>query len=140
MRRWRAAHREEDRARKRADYARDPERWKATVAAYRRANPEIVRVVHRLRRARQVMAPGTYTMADWLDLVRLYGGRCGYCDAATTLEPDHRTPLSRGGSNRIDNIIPSCRPCNTRKRTATEDEFRDRLLLEGRAVRPRIER
>ena len=140
MSRWRAAHRDQDRANKRDYYAKNRERTKAAVAVYRLANPEVVRVVRRLRRAREVAALGAHTTAQWLDLVRLYGSRCGYCDLATTLEPDHRVPLSRGGSNWIENIIPSCRDCNTRKRTATEDEFRARLLREGRVVRPRIER
>ena len=139
MSRWRAAHREQDRANKRDYYARNPERSKAAVAAYRLANPEVVRVVRRLRRAREVAAVGAYATAQWLELVGLYGGRCGYCGIAATLEPDHRVPLSRGGSNFIENIIPCCRRCNTRKRTATEDEFRARLLREGRVVRPRIE-
>ena len=140
MRRWRARHREDDRANKRDYYARNSERTKAAVAAYRLANPEVVRVVRRLRRAREVKAPGAYTTAQWLDLVRIYDGRCGYCGVAATLEPDHRIPLSRGGSNWIENIIPCCSPCNTRKRTATEDEFRARLHREGRIVRPTIER
>jgi len=139
MSRWRAAHRDQDRANKRDYYARNRERTKAAVVAYRLANPEVVRVVRRLRRARKVAALGAYTTAQWLDLVCLYGGCCGYCGVAATLEPDHRVPLSRGGSNWIENIIPCCRPCNTRKRTATEDEFRARLLGEGRVVRPRID-
>jgi len=139
MSRWRAAHRDQDRANKRDYYARNRERAKAAVVAYRLANPEVVRVVRRLRRAREVAALGAYTTAQWLDLVRLYGGCCGYCGIAATLEPDHRVPLSRGGSNWIENIIPCCRLCNTRKRTATEDEFRARLLSEGRVVRPRID-
>ncbi|TMF81246.1 MAG: HNH endonuclease [Chloroflexi bacterium] len=140
MSRWRTAHREEDRANKRDYYARNRARSKAAVAAYRLANPEVVRVVRRLRRAREVAAAGVYTTAQWLDLVRVYDGRCGYCGLAVTLEPDHRVPLARGGSNWIENIIPCCRPCNTRKRTATEDEFRARLLREGRVVRPTIDR
>ncbi|HEY8807173.1 MAG TPA: HNH endonuclease, partial [Candidatus Limnocylindria bacterium] len=40
------------------------------------------------------------------------------------IEADHRAPLSRGGRNTIENILPACRSCNRRKRTKTEDEFR----------------
>ena len=46
------------------------------------------------------------------------------------LEPDHRVALSRGGSNRIENILPSCHPCNARKHRLTEAEFRARLAAE----------
>src|SRR2546426_11025670 len=41
MSRWRKAHREEDRANKRDYYARNRERSKAAVAAYRLANPRL---------------------------------------------------------------------------------------------------
>jgi 5-methylcytosine-specific restriction endonuclease McrA len=132
MRRWRSSHRLADRANKREYYARNAERVKAAVVAYRRANPEIVRVVRTLRRARELGAAGSHTNAEWLALVARYGGRRGYCGAVGPLEPDHRVPLSRGGSNDIENIIPACRRCNTRKRTLTEDEFRARLAAEAR--------
>jgi len=46
------------------------------------------------------------------------------------LHADHRTPLARGGSNAIDNILPACAPCNLRKSRMTEPEFRARLAAE----------
>jgi hypothetical protein len=39
--------------------------------------------------------------------------------------------LARGGTNYIENILPACRRCNTRKRLLTEEEFRARLAAEG---------
>src|SRR2546429_8079343 len=77
MSRWRTAHREEDRANKRDYYARNRARSKAAVAAYRLANPEVVRVVRRLRRAREVAAVGAYAPAQWPEPVGLHGGRFG---------------------------------------------------------------
>src|SRR2546428_13943102 len=74
MRRWRAGHREQDRANKRDYYARKPERSKAAVAAYRLANPEVVRVVRRLLRAREGAAVRAYTTAQWMEMVRRFGG------------------------------------------------------------------
>ena len=132
MRRWRSRHREDDRSNKRDYYARNRDRVKAAVLTYRRRNPEIVRVVRTLRRARELAAEGHYSLAEWLALLKRYGHRCGYCGAVGKLEPDHRVPLSRGGSNWISNIIPACRRCNTRKRTATETEYRARLAAEER--------
>jgi 5-methylcytosine-specific restriction endonuclease McrA len=36
---------------------------------------------------------------------------------------DHKLPLSRGGSNTIDNVVPACRPCNQKKHRLTVNEF-----------------
>jgi len=43
---------------------------------------------------------------------------------------DHRIPLSRGGRHEIENITPACKPCNSRKHTRTEEEFRALLRRE----------
>lgn len=38
---------------------------------------------------------------------------------------DHATPLSRGGSDSIDNVVAACWDCNKAKRQMTEAEFRE---------------
>jgi 5-methylcytosine-specific restriction endonuclease McrA len=45
--------------------------------------------------------------------------RCQYCGASAE-NIDHVIPRSKGGPHAWDNVVASCRPCNTRKR--------DRLL------------
>lgn len=37
---------------------------------------------------------------------------------------DHRQPLSRGGTNALDNIAIACEPCNRAKGDLTEGEYR----------------
>lgn len=48
------------------------------------------------------------------------GYRCQYCGVTVadgaTLEVDHKVPLSRGGSDRVSNLITACRDCNRSKR------------------------
>ena len=77
---------------------------------------------------------GTHTDGEWWALVRSKGGRCEYCGvrtrcylspptAADYLHKDHRVPLSRGGSDGIDNLAVSCRRCNSDKGTLTDAEF-----------------
>lgn len=44
---------------------------------------------------------------------------------------DHRVPLARGGRHEIQNVVPACKTCNSRKHTRTEAEFRDFLRSEG---------
>lgn len=52
---------------------------------------------------------------------------CTYCGSDSSITVDHVVPLSKGGTNEIDNLTPACKPCNSSKR--------DRLLGEwvGRA-------
>jgi 5-methylcytosine-specific restriction endonuclease McrA len=51
--------------------------------------------------------------------------RCQYCGAPAE-NVDHVIPRSRGGPHRWDNVVASCRSCNSRKR--------DRLLSETNFV------
>lgn len=44
--------------------------------------------------------------------------RCVYCEKVIELEYailDHRIPISRGGSNRLDNLVLACKPCDIEK-------------------------
>lgn len=49
---------------------------------------------------------------------------CSYCESAGgRLECDHRIPVSRGGSDSLDNLTTSCFACNRAKRAKTDEEF-----------------
>jgi 5-methylcytosine-specific restriction endonuclease McrA len=51
---------------------------------------------------------------------------CAYCGQRTRLsdiDPDHVVALSRGGTNGIGNILPSCRLCNSDKRELSLAEW-----------------
>lgn len=44
------------------------------------------------------------------------GTRCAYCLQPTDAPArDHIVPFSAGGNESYDNIVPACRPCNSRK-------------------------
>lgn len=43
------------------------------------------------------------------------GFRCRYCGHAGELHVDHVVPVSRGGTNAIDNLVTACEPCNIGK-------------------------
>ena len=68
------------------------------------------------------------------------GGRCYYCGKGLVNEDlldwggkvvttrhhwnvDHMTPVSRGGTNDNENLVPACVSCNSFKGTMTADEF-----------------
>lgn len=61
------------------------------------------------------------------------GYKCIYCgvDIKETYSIDHIVPLSKGGTNEIDNIDLVCKPCNTRKGTRDKEHFMKLLKEEG---------
>jgi len=59
-------------------------------------------------------------------------GKCNYCGRKLGMayfQHDHKTPLSRGGTDRISNLQLLCGPCNTRKGDMTDGECRRRYKL-----------
>lgn len=92
-----------------------------------------VKALKNRRRGREHGSTSHYT---WAEVMRLFIGSfgrcCAYCEQpiAGQPEPDHVVPLSRGGSNSITNILPSCSLCNADKR--------DLFLHEWAADRARL--
>jgi hypothetical protein len=97
------------------------------------------RRMHRARRrAREAGAPGSYTWSEVTGLLLAFDRRCAYCQRPITsqVDPDHVVPLSRGGSNAVTNILPTCHPCNGDKRDLLLHEWAaDR---ERRGLPPRV--
>lgn len=51
-------------------------------------------------------------------LLDLFNNGCFYCGCRLTIELmtiDHLVPKSKGGSSELNNLVPSCAPCNTAK-------------------------
>lgn len=134
VRQWRVRNPELTRARRRTyrrtAYLRDAAKINAQKAAYLATHPEVKRAKDHAYRARKIAANGSFTGAEWLELLSRSGYVCAYCGGPGPLEADHRVPLARGGTNFIDNILPACRSCNGRKHKMTEEEFRRRLAAE----------
>ena len=130
MRRWRKNHPEEHAAQSRARYAHDPAKIKRIIESS--PNRAAVRRAMHSRRRDRVRGLPSFTAAEWQALVAEYAGRCAYCGADGPLQVEHRLPLSAGGSNTIDNILPACSACNLRKARVTDTVFRARLESESR--------
>lgn len=128
------ATRAKERERTRARYAADPAAWQSYLKEWRRRNPDKSHAYVRAatNKRRQAAGGQSFSAAEWLALLAHHDGSCAYCGSKVLIEIDHRIPLSRGGSNLIDNILPACRRCNRRKHTMTEEEFRSFLQRERR--------
>lgn len=48
-------------------------------------------------------------------LINRDGNKCGYCFQTKKLTIDHIIPLSKGGADKIYNMILACRSCNVEK-------------------------
>lgn len=49
---------------------------------------------------------------------------------------EHIKPVSKGGSNDISNLLPSCKKCNITKGTKNLEEFRFSLTLKNNNIPP----
>lgn len=58
-----------------------------------------------------------------------FGGRCAYCGIVLVrgFHIDHVVPLKKGGSCDMDNLYPSCRRCNSWKKTFDLEQFREEI-------------
>jgi len=75
---------------------------------------------NRQRRNRKLNAEGSHTFGEWELLKKQYGYTCPCCgkeEPDIKLTEDHIIPLSKGGSDHIENIQPLCRSCNSKKHT-----------------------
>lgn len=110
----RKAHREKSNA-----YFR--QRWHSDADFRERKNKQTTVKNHR-RRAQKKQLRGRFTLAEWNALCARYGHKCLCCGRSDVkLTADHILPLSRGGSNSIDNIQCLCKTCNNRKMTRVID-------------------
>ncbi|WP_157839971.1 HNH endonuclease [Streptomyces megasporus] len=100
-------------------YAEHTEERRAYMVRYRAENPDKERAKERRRRARLHGADNDgWTDSDIARRAEecdAYG--CFWCgsDPGEDWHRDHIVPLSRGGSNRLENIAISCQPCNSSK-------------------------
>ena len=116
------AYRETNRARvfssKRAYYLTNKRVLALKTKVWMKANPDKVAASRaRRKHLERTAAGGTFSQhrADYQPRVAAYQGLCAYCRKGAYHSLEHVVPLSRGGTNYPNNIVPACKPCNSSK-------------------------
>lgn len=60
----------------------------------------------------------------------VYGLRCAYCceDCSNFPTIDHLLPRSKGGGNRLENLVLACSKCNSEKGDKLPEEYKVPVL------------
>ena len=80
-------------------------------------HPENISHLKARRYARERNAEGSHTLLQWQMLKASYYYKCAICGDKKPLTKDHIIPLSKGGTDYIENIQPLCKNCNSKKHT-----------------------
>lgn len=112
-------------------YHKDIEKSRKNLRDYRKKNPNLVRLWKYNRRAKCKFSSidKEHITKDFEQKInekmKKQNYKCIYCraDLKDNYSLDHILPLSRGGTNDIDNIDVVCKSCNTSKGRRTKEEY-----------------
>ena len=134
-RQWANGHRDYNRERGRKYRADNIESERARSIKYRtehavecgkrtrtwsRLHPEKI-IAYKHKRKALEHSGGEFSAIQWKELCERFYYKCVSCGESKPLTVDHIVPLSKGGTNDIENIQPLCLSCNSRKHTNTID-------------------
>ena len=82
---------------------------------YAKENKDIISVTSQRYRTRKLKLPATLTIEQWDKAKQTFNNKCAYCNRELPLAQEHFLALSSGGEYTYNNIIPSCKSCNSSK-------------------------
>lgn len=93
----------------------NPDLLRERKRKWERNNPDKVRKTKHNRRAREHNLLHTFTIEQWNECLEYFNHECAYCGKTGGLHQDHFIPVHSDGHYTRDNIIPSCKSCNSSK-------------------------
>lgn len=84
--------------------------------AYSKKNRDRLLIWAQKRRTIKKKLPSELTEEEWENTKRYFDNSCAYCGRKVPLSQEHFIPLSKGGEYTVNNIIPSCKSCNSSKK------------------------
>lgn len=99
---------------------RNPDKFVKYQRSFEKRNPDKNKAarnkVNRNRRNLMLAVIGEHNNGEWETLKAQYNWTCPCCKKfGIKLTEDHIIPLTKGGSDNIENIQPLCQSCNSRK-------------------------
>ena len=127
---WVENNRERHMASCRAWQKANPEKQAANCKAWQQKNPENIQAYTAKKRATKLGIDGPhFTPEEWKTKLDAHNRTCYYCgveefELEDRLQVDHVIPLSDpNSSNSIDNVVPCCKSCNSRKHNKPVEVF-----------------
>lgn len=74
---------------------------------------------------------GKFTISEWTLLKWIFSERCAYCGEQKVLTIDHVIPITKGGTNYIENILPACKSCNSSKNNSLHWNLAKEIIEAG---------
>jgi len=92
---------------------------KETIREYKKwynaNNKDKAIILARRHEALKRSLPRNFTSKQWEYCKKYFNNKCAYCGQELPLAQEHFLALSKGGEYTNNNIIPSCRSCNSSK-------------------------
>lgn len=118
----------------RARYQTKREAILAQQRRYRQGNPGVRWFKDYKRRARKYGLVPVGVLLTREEITARWGDYCFYCPDGTFDQPDHFVAVAAGGHHTIENVVPSCAICNSKKRWEV-DEPEIQLFRAAQAAR-----
>lgn len=79
--------------------------------------------IHRRKAHLKSVEAKNYTPTQILERFSKFDNKCVYCGSTSRISIDHFKPISKRGADKIENIVPACRFCNSSKNNKDPEEW-----------------